>query len=144
MEREYLKKEIADKLANLHYASIDLANGGHVSSLHVGLTDQEMLRRQKSEGTKFVSSFDNKVIFNACIYKFVEDNLEFIVRWLLNPASEPRFVEEYFLDEKVGKVVLPNGGIVSTECFRVVLVKNDKRDGAAQMPFNVVTMYPVV
>lgn len=143
MATSYLKEEIMRKIAGLNYASIDLNNGGHVSTLHVGITDQELLRRQKQDHKGFVSSFTDENMFDVCIYTFVNDNIDFIVKWLQKNNAD-RFAEEYFLDETVGRVVLPNGGIKETECFRVVLSKNEDRTGAAGMPFDVVSMYPVM
>lgn len=138
-----LKEEVLRKMPGLNYASIDLANGGHVSTLHVGVSDQELLRRQKQDRKGFVSSFTDVNMFNVCIYTFIEDNIDFIVKWLENNTAD-RFAEEYFLDQTVGRVVLPNGGIKETECYRVVLSKNEDRTGAAGMPFDVVSMYPVM
>lgn len=141
-----LKNEIIRKLSGLNFATIDLHNGGHTSMLHVGVSNEELLRRRKHDSVGNVSTFEDVNIFDVCIYTFINDNIDYIVKWLEDPSANERLVEEYFLDEgeKVGRVLLPNGGIKNTECYRVVLQKNDKRTGAAEMPFDYVNMFPVL
>lgn len=144
-QTEYYMAEIRRKLVGLNYATIDIANGGHSSTLHIGLTDEDLVRRQRQGGKKTVSSFYSNTVFDACIYTFLDINIKAVAEWLADESDLDRFVEEDILptEEMVGKVLLPNGGILNTHMFRVVFQKNDRRTGAAGMPFDVVNMYPI-
>ena len=71
-----LKNEIIRKLSGLNFATIDLNNGGHTSMLHVGLSNEELLRRRKHDSVGNVSTFEDVNIFDVCIYTFINDNIE--------------------------------------------------------------------
>ncbi len=137
-----LRKEIERKLSFLCEEEIAIHSGDHANTFHIAVSDRDMLSRQKEEHLRFVSSFTSKKIFDAAIYSFVADNIDYIVKWLEDDSAKERLEEEYFLEETVGRVVLPNGGIRTTELYHVTLQKNDNRTGAAEMPFDVVTMFP--
>lgn len=149
MDSEKMKAEILRKLDRLSLANIDISNGMHVTTYHVGVSDEEMRRRQKQDRKAVVSSFTDENIVNVCLYQMFSDvyflDKELIPFLLNNAVHELEFEYDLYDCDTVGRVALPNGGVQDTSIFRVVLNKNLKadRDFYTGMPFTVVTMYPI-
>lgn len=146
---EKMKVEILRKLDRLSLANIDISNGMHVTTYHVGIPDEEMRRRQKQDRKAVVSSFTDENIVNVCLYQMFSDEYfldKALLPFLINNAVyELEFEYDLYDCGTVGRVVLPNGGVQDTSTFRVILNKNltAERDLYTGMPFTVVTMYPI-
>lgn len=143
----YYKNEIKRKAVGLNTAALEVRNGGHVSCFHIGLSDQDMVRRQR-EGKTCVSSFSDENIVNNLLWDFFHDNeyaLDTVCAWLekAQDGERKQFQGCWFGDEPVGRILLPNGAIRKVWSYELVICKKDDRRGAAEMPFDIVTMYPI-
>lgn len=146
-----LKNEILRKLDRMNLANADMSNGMHISTYHVGLSDEELLRRQKQDRKAVVSSFTDANTVDVLLYDLFSD--EYFIEKNLVPYLRDNFVmekefENFSFDGSIGRAVLPNGGIKNVSTYRIVLTKNicggGERDANTGMPFSVVTMYPIV
>lgn len=145
-----MKEEILRKLDRMSLANIDMSNGMHISTYHVGMSDEEMRRRKRLDRKEVVSSFTDENTVNVCLYEmfsneyFLQKNL---IPFLSGTEEKKQFEFDSFELNTVGRVVLPNGGIVDTNSFRVVVSKSivggGERDINTGMPFSIVTMFPI-
>lgn len=146
-----LTKEIIGKARNMSYENLDLQNGGHIATLHVGMSNEKLLKRMKEE-RKNISTFESKNDVSVCLWEFFTDEYNVkkaLAKWLDNMGASEREGFNYFTSEQtgnIGRVVLPNGGIRRTDCFRIILQKMPlgERDITTGMPFVVISMYPIM
>ena len=150
INQESVKNEIIRKLDRMNLVNIDISSGMHVSTHHVGLSDEELLRRQKQDRQGFVSSFVDENTVNVCLYEMFSDEYfleKELIPFLSAAAEKMEFEYDSFDCDTVGRVVLPNGGILEVNSFRIVLSKSlaggGERDINTGMPFSVITMFPV-
>lgn len=146
-----LENEILRKLDRMNLANADMSNGMHISTYHVGLSDEELLRRKKQDRKSVVSSFTDANTVDVLLYDlfsdeyFIEKNL---IPYLRDNSIMEKEFENFSFDGPIGRAVLPNGGIKKVSSYRIVLTKNiyggGERDTNTGMPFSVVTMYPIV
>lgn len=139
---ESLANEIIRKGELVNYDLIDLAAGGHMSMFHVGLSDEELVKRQKSEH-KVCSTFASKNEFNIALDTMFSSRYEArrLAKWVLNDAAKARTTSEDFTDEVLGKVIKKNGAIKKVCAYNFVLQKKDSdyRNKITGLPFDFVT-----
>lgn len=132
----------------MSYENVDLASGGHLSAMHVGLTNEFLLRRQRQDSKAVASSFNDQNDVAKCLARVFSDpySAKRIAEWVVN-GSKSRLVESFWFDETgvIGRVLYPNGAIFETESFEIVFGKKDidYYNKTTGMPFDVITMYPV-
>lgn len=148
-KKNKLAEEIYGKLPRLTLSNIELSNGMHISAYHVGLSDEELKRRQKLDRKEAVSSFTDANTVDLCLYEMFSDKY-FVEKELSafladNSVVEKEFEYFSFNNETVGRFVVANGGVMDVHSFRIVLTKNldADRDLNTGMPFTVITMYPI-
>ena len=146
MERpEYrLVEEIQRKGEIVNYELFDLACGGHLSMLHVGMTNEELVRRLRQEH-KCCSTFTNKNAVNIALSELFGDKYacQMISKWVLDASASPRREFDGFANCSLGRKIRKNGAIVECEAFIIVLQKqtSDYRNKITGLPFDIVTMY---
>lgn len=147
----YLEQEIGRKLPMLNMAAITARQGLHIA-YHIGRTDEDLVKRardRKEEGKGLTcSTFFSENEANLAIWEFFNDAyaLSSVTKWLEKSSDKSEKEFDYDLDseeEYIGKVLLPNGALKKTRSFRIVLIKNEDRNGAAEMPFTIKNLYPV-
>ncbi len=139
---EALAKEIMRKGELVNYELIDLAAGGHMSMFHVGLTDEELVRRAKREH-KVCSTFASKNEFNIALDTMFSSTYEAkrLAKWVLDPSASPRTVSEDICDENLGRMIKKNGALKSVGGYEFILQKHDSdyRNKVTGLPFDFVT-----
>ena len=139
---EALSKEIMRKGELVNYELIDLAAGGHMSMYHIGLTDEELVRRAKREH-KVCSTFASKNEFNIALDNMFSSQYEAkrLAKWVLDPAASSRLTSEDFVDETLGRMIKKNGAIKNVSAYEFVLQKHDSdyRNKITGLPFDFVT-----
>ena len=131
----------------MSYSNIDLACGGHISAMHVGLSNEALLIRQRQDNRSVSSTFNDQNDVAKCLACVFSDlySVKRIATWIVN-GSTNRLVESFWFDETgiVGRVLYPNGAIFETESFEIVLEKKDLDyyNLTTGMPFDVITMHP--
>lgn len=144
-------QEISSKIKNMSYENLDLSNGGHVACLHVGLTDEMLIRRRKedmrNEKIRNISTFTDKNSIAIALWDAFNDPyaVKRIAEWTLDISKSDRFTVETFSDEPIGRVLLLNGAIKKTSAYEIVLQRTTLGtvDVVTGMPFIVISMYPV-
>lgn len=150
MENFYVK-EIESKLAMLNLAAIEVCQDRHIRVNHVAKTDEELVKRMRENektGLKIpCSTFFSENDVNNALYEYFSDSyaLKKVVKWLEDEGYGDRFEDNAysFNDEPIGRLLRTNGALKNVYSYRIILEKNDSRNGAAGMPFNVVTLYPI-
>ncbi len=139
-----LAKEIQRKGELVNYELLDLASGGHLSMLHVGLTDKELVSRL-SEKKSTCSTFTDSNSVNIALASLFEDKYacKMIAKWVCDPSSSTRIPINGFADEEIGRMIKKNGAIVKCKAFEIILQKQhiDYRNHITELPFDVVTLY---
>jgi len=139
-----MMQEIQRKGELVNYELLDYANGGHLSMLHVGMTDEDLVRRLKSEGNS-CSTFTDKNSVNIALSELFSDPYaaRLIAEWVIDAAALPRKKFDGFANDKLGRMIRKNGAIVSCDAFAFIFQKQDKdyRNMITGLPFDVVTAY---
>ncbi len=140
-----LVDEIMRKEEIVNYELLDLASGGHLSMFHVGMSDEELVRRQFQEHGKCCSTFKDKNAINIALSELFEDRYacQMISKWVLDASATPRKSFDGFSNNKLGRKIKKNGAIVECEAFVFVLQKqtSDYRNIITGLPFDIVTIY---
>lgn len=138
-----MAQEIQRKGELVNYELLDFASGGHLSMLHVGMTDEELVKRLKSEGT--CSTFTDKNCVNIALSELFSDPYaaRLIAEWVIDPTALPRKKFDGFANDKLGRMIRKNGAIVSCDAFAFIFQKHDEdyRNKITGLPFDVVTAY---
>lgn len=139
---EALAEEIMRKGELVNYELIDLAAGGHMSMFHIGLSDEELVRRAQREH-KVCSTFASKNEFNIALDCMFSSKYEAkrLAKWVLDPAATPRRESGDFCDETLGRIIKKNGAIKSVSAYNFILQKkgSDYRNKITGLPFDFIT-----
>ncbi len=148
----FYEEEISKKVAMLNVAAIEVCQDRHIRVNHIAKSDKELverMRKNEKKGAKKVpcSTFFSENDINNALYEYFTDSyaLKKVVKWLEDEGCGDRYEDNAFSfnDEPIGRILRANGALKNVYSYRIILEKNDRRNGAAGMPFNVVTLYPV-
>ena len=142
-----LAEEIKSRGVKVSAELADYDSHGHIYQLHVGLTDEQLINRQRDEDKTVSTFFDNNTL-SVCLYEFFSDSYacKQIAKWLLE-SDEDEKEFEYFHEEYVGKILLPNGALKKVDEFRLVFRRKgdyEYRNVNTGLPFDIKNAYPVL
>ena len=143
---EALASEIQRHGEMVSLATIDMIGGCHISE-HVGLTNEQLVMRQKDRGGKVCSTFDDENAVNICLSDYFEFpyTAKKLAKWVLDYSAETRLEERGFIDESnpIGRMIKKNGAILKVSGYCIVLQKVDVdyRNPHTGLPFDIVTMF---
>lgn len=137
---ESLQEEILTKAGSLTLDSLDLLSKGRMSQMFVAADCEKMKEEERKSTEKYSFYSENEV--NVALYLFFTNkyNAKRIARSCYVLDEDEKFNESMAMDIPLGRVVLPNGGIVTTSIVEAILKvrEYDNRNPITGMPFDIV------
>lgn len=134
---ENLQNEIICKAGQMTFENLNLLAKGRLSKMFIGADCKAMNERKAVE--KYTFYTENE--FNVALYLFFSNqyNAKRIARSCYLLDEDSKFNESMDTGIPLGKIVLPNGGVLGTSIAEAVLKvrRYDERNAVTGMPFDV-------
>ncbi len=144
-----LANELKRKADMLTEEILEFANGSHTLYTHVGLSDEDLMKRCERTKKDRVSSFFSRELILECLRDYIHDEMgsEDLVNWLQDPCGRHICEGCIFLEDddvkKLGRVCYSDGTIVDGYGYTLVLESRGTGyyNRITNLPFDVVTVY---
>ncbi len=126
--------------------SIEVGNGGHTGSLHIGLSENELVKRAKKLGHE-VSSFYSKADMILCLHDYLSGDYALLraAEWIMDYTKDytRNYWEGCYFDKPIGIIAYPDGTVEETSDYTIVVEKKDDRyrNTRTGLPCDIVTMF---
>lgn len=134
---EALQTEIICRAGQMTFDNLNILSKGRIARMYVSADCRQMQKRKKADRYSFFT--ENEM--NVALYLFFSNqyNAKRIARSCYMLDEDTKFNESLDTGIPVGRIVLPNGGIMVSSVVEAVLKvrRYDERNEITGMPFDV-------